>query len=123
MIRRNGDRLAKAITKSQYRIAFAKLVYLPGVMSQPFEHLNRRRASVAFNVWKQYSKLLAFMEKRQGSQLEEMFEAWKHIVAFKGGHSIHNKALKQKVLAILVRRKKLAKVKQYMIRKATDHRA
>ena len=45
---------------------------------------------------------MEFFEKQNQNRLEEVFEGWKHIVAFKGGSSIHNKALKQKVFSALL---------------------
>ena len=69
-------------------------------------------------MWKQHTKVVAYTEQRLASRLEEVFEGWKHVVAFKGGHSIHNKALKRKVFSVLIKQKKLAKVKWFMKQRA-----
>ena len=50
--------------------------------------------------------------------LEDVFEAWKQKIAFKGGHSIHNRALKLKVLGVLDKRRKATKVKNFRVQLA-----
>ena len=54
---------------------------------------------------------MSYIEKRERNYLEEIIESWKHIVAFKGGSSIHNKALKHKVFVSLLQNKKHKKIK------------
>ena len=67
------------------------------------------------NIWKQADKILKFSTKTSRNFQEDVFVAWKKKVAFKGGHSIHNRALKFKVLTILDKRRKAAKVKKFRI--------
>ena len=64
---------------------------------------------------------MQFVDKRKHGYLEELFESWKHIVAFKGGSSIHNKALKQKVLTTLIKRKKQRKIEHFTNNKSKSY--
>jgi len=53
--------------------------------------------------------------------IEDVFEAWKNKVAFKGGHSIHNRVLRSKVWLVLEKRRKAAKVNKFRQLVAEDH--
>ena len=69
----------------------------------------------AFKQWKQIDQLSLLSAKVKKNFVEDVFEAWKQNVAFKGGHSIHNRALKLKVLGVLDKRRKAAKVKKFRL--------
>lgn len=56
-------------------------------------------------------------------RLEDLFLAWKCIVAFKGGKSVHERTLKAKALKALSRYRKGKKVKQFRYRIAAAHHA
>jgi len=69
----------------------------------------------AYKQWQQSHKLNLITQKHNRNFLEDVFEAWKQKVAFKGGHSIHNRALKEKVWTAFVKNRKAWKVKLFRI--------
>ena len=75
----------------------------------------------AFNEWIKVDQLQLLARRRQTNFIEDIFVAWKRRVAFKGGHSIHNHALKLKAWSSFVKHKKAAKVKQFRIESALKH--
>ena len=64
-MRSNGESLVNAIIRIQLRNAFTRLEFLPGAMSKPFARVTRRKIGNAFTIWKQHSKIAAFMEQRE----------------------------------------------------------
>ena len=69
--------------------------------------------------WKRQDKLITIAQKRRTNLMEDVLVAWKRRVAFKGGHSIHNTALKSKVWSCLLKNRKAKKVKKFRIESAS----
>ena len=68
--------------------------------------------------WKRQDRLKTIAHRRKTNLIEDVLVAWKRRVAFKGGHSIHNTALKNKVWSCLLKHRKARKVKKFRIESA-----
>ena len=77
------------------------------------EGLKRRREAEAMRMWKQTDKLEQLKERIKQHFIDDVFVAWKRRVAFKGGHSIHNRALRCKAWQALDKYRKISKVKRF----------
>jgi len=114
-------KLVKAVQQLTLRGAFFKLRNTPAVIWRISQTFMRRETAIAWRHWLQSDRLMSLRRKIQINLLEDVFEAWKHRVAFKGGHSIHNRALKTKALATLIKRRKAGKVKRFRLKMAVTH--
>ena len=102
-----------SLEKALLRATFTQIKYMPTIITNVTESFHRRRLEQAFKLWQQMDRLKILSQRRQINLLEDIIEAWKHRVAFKGGHSLHNSALKSKVWKILDKRRKAGKVKSF----------
>ena len=86
--------IENAVESAHLRNSFNRLLCIPYTIAQPLKifHLHKLKHSLA--QWKFIDRLRQLEAKHKRNFVEDIFEAWKHKVAFKGGHSIHLRVLK-----------------------------
>ena len=85
------------------------------------EGFRLRNLRLIVKEWRQNATIVKFIDLKRKNMVEDVFEAWKQRVAFKGGLSLHNHALKGKVISALVKYRKAAKVKRFRFGLAITH--
>ena len=115
------EMLVKNLQRLRLRCTFISLQKLPHLVYRIADRVANRNLQKGLTQWKQADKLVKLSQNRFKNFLEDVFEAWKQRVAFKGGHSIHNRSLKAKVWMTLSKRRKAGKVKRFRSNLASDH--